>query len=399
MGSNLGSFAGGMAQGLYMGAKLKGDREDREAAKAQRERDNKRQDEEDAYKKGERERAARLRERRAAMLREEYGDESLTDIPLPQGPAAAPAGNIAAPPVAGAAPVMPQQGAPAQGNLAQQPAQQPPKQMSWSEEQARFLRVFKRDLQLRLEEGGDMDSLKKSYDYVRSLAGNQEASVLIAAMQGDPKAVEAFAASKGARPEQVKFTVDPKTKRRFVDWGTGAQDLSLVAGVVAGHDAYKMLNEQHERGQGDEKHDAEVKLRGAQTKQAEAAATENYAQAGAANARKSLDMDERSRRDVEGVLLKLKRTDATDLQGKAQWNAPVEWALARVMGADKKDNPRAIAADSIKVFQQIEARSKKAVEQAASDPNKMKALSARYGGEVRPQVLLQRLIEDQLGMN
>lgn len=241
-------------------------------------------------------------------------------------------------------------------------------------------------------------------------------------MQGDASAVSALVTKMGKDPEGAKLQYDPaKGVNQVVDAkGNMLVDLNRAYAASATAEKYKQIMAEQDSAQKTQHNLAQTKYLSAEGDKNSAEAKEIPANAAAerglkagqtyhayqagnlSGANKSALLDEKRQRDLDARINTTigKTPDATG-DGKTEWMAPKQWVQSKVTGA-LSDNPKAdmngVFNDALTRYSQIKSATQKQLTDAVSNPDKLKALQARYGVKDKATIL-QRMTEENLERN
>lgn len=290
--ANLGSFAGGLAQGYISAEKIKQSREELKAQKDYNDRRAKLAEQEGARAQADHDAKVKDRDRKESFLTERkkiweqhFGTPATPAAPGAAGPTPGDTSYEGGPdPIISAPTVMPN--APQQGNLGAgnkpaaaggpNPLTDPTKALAYMTDMAA----------LDMRENGDPKTMAGLLDYVQKNRENEEFQLHRKAFSGDKAAFAEIVKRAGGDPAAAKIDMKGGT----IDFGNGQGPQSLgfylrVAGAGKLADAADKDADNKREG---EKHKADLELRGAQVGAQKANAARDYAGANLANKKASL---------------------------------------------------------------------------------------------------------------
>lgn len=364
--ANLGSFAGGLSEGLNAGYGMA-------LKKRQQDNDKEYSDKVIALKQNEdtRQQAdanytakARAREddwqTKNDALDAEYKDVlgGFQPAPAAATPNTPQGGNLGAAASVGTTGAVPDQPAPT-GNLGA--TQTPPAAASGSAPgdnnafNARALAYGSKKAALHMAKTGDTEHMAAWNTYMKKNGDDENLRLYRKAITGDADALAAVIKQHGGDPLKAKVDLGGGT----IDLGNGkpAEDLGMFlrlggASVLADEiDAnkkskqgdQKFVQETAKADSGLKNDIAERGLKGAQSRHADASAAAEKTRATFQTAQTGALQDDREIRAVTALVTKplVKETDLRDPDGKTVWAAPSAFVMSRVAGAEPKTRAKA----------------------------------------------------------
>lgn len=409
MGFNLGSFAGGLAQGAQAGENIKLKRREMDSIEDTRKRQLAVLEAEEGRKKSAFDEEQAMKDEAKAIHAKWFGggapaagqpvnlDEAAVSYPVsPGGPPAQKPAPATVTNLGGS----PQPVAAAQG----QPGANPDFQKTASQ-----LGYMTDLMALQLKRKADPETLKKLVDYTNQVRGKEQTELLYAATRGDAAALQKVAEMYGG--SKAEIVRDAKTGVSRIDFGNGKppEDFVQLLQIAAGRSIADAQLDSDSRATAGDKNAREIETHGSNLRAADSKLKTDAAhitlmgkQGNLADAQADYTRDGKKgsqQARVDGAVVKLvdealgKRIDASD--GKSEWTGPRSFVFAQVAKAKGKDSKEDVAAEAIQQARTIEEKARAQVARLLKDPTTKAQLEAATGSR-DPKVILQRSIDFNL---